>query len=502
MLDRSAADLLADKLAADDPGEVKYALALIEAQHTRSWHPVLRDLLKHPDSEIRRRALALLSMGRDREIIDRVELMLRDPDLAVRTEALLYLSRETGVDPLRKIEELGSFEDFSIRSATAAFLAAPGPAQNLDAARVIIEAMSGSVGPAGRRDRAEAARLIVAVPDSFVHLLPSLIADEDLEVARQAVLAARAVARDELVPALLGALARPELADEAAGALGRLGNAVVPGIEARLQDPEVPLEIRRELPAVLLRVGTVEAEQVLVRGLLQADSTLRHRVIASLNKLRVLHPDVRIDSHIIELLLAAEIAGHYRSYQVLGPLKAQLRDDDPVVEAMRHSMEQELERIFRLMALLFPATGLHDAYVGVRSDNPIVRANALEFLENVLKPELRQILVPLLDSHVTVDERITLADRVVGAPVVTTEEAIATLLSSEDPWLQSSAIFAVGAMQLRGLEPELRRFDASADPLVQESLRSARQRLAGEPAAAGEPIAPAPADMGMGVGAG
>ena len=34
------------------------------------------------------------------------------------------------------------------------------------------------------------------------------------------------------------------------------------------------------------------------------------------------------------------------------------------------SMEQELERIFRVMALLLPHAGLHDAYVGLRSSNP------------------------------------------------------------------------------------------------------------------------------------
>ena len=89
-----------------------------------------------------------------------------------------------------------------------------------------------------------------------------------------------------------------------------------------------------------------------------------------MNKFRAARPDVRIDPSVLELLLAAEIAGHYRSYQVLGPLEAQLKRDDAVIDALRHSMEQELERIFRLMALLLPQAGLHDAYVGVRSSNP------------------------------------------------------------------------------------------------------------------------------------
>ena len=320
-------------------------------------------------------------------------------------------------------------------------------------------------------------------------------------MARQAIRSARAAAREELFPSLLVALGRSELADDAAGALARLGNAIVPELAEALASVEVPIDTRREIPSVLLRIGSPEAEEVLVDGLLQADGTLRHRVIASLNKLRVLHPDVRVESGVIEVLLAAEIAGHYRSYQVMGPLRARLKEDDSVLEAMRHAMEQELERIFRLMALIFPAAGLHDAYVGVRSSNPIVRANALEFLDSTLKPELRQILVPLLDSTVTTEERVALADRFVGAPLETPEQAIATMLESEDVWLRSCGIYAIGALRLRGFESALVKFEASADTVLKEAARSSRARLAGQRRGV-QPQEPVPSDMNLGVGAG
>lgn len=499
--ERSTATVLAGKLGATDPGEVRYALALIEGQQSRRWHGALRQLLTHPDPDIRRRALALLSRGGDKEIADRVSLMLRDPDIGVRTEALLYLAHNVGLDPIRQIEELGDVEGFSIRAGTAAFFAAPGAAQNPDAARLILERMASNHGEDGVRDRIEASRLLGVIPDGAVDLLPALIEDEHPEVARQAIRCAFAVAREELVPPLLTALGRADLADEAAGALARLGNSIVPQLERAMGSSEVPLETRREIPSVLLRIGTPEAEEVLVQGLLQADGTLRHRIIASLNKLKVLHPDVRVDPAVIEVLLAAEIAGHYRSYQLIGPLQHGLKEDDPVLQAMRHAMEQELERIFRLMALILPATGLHDAYVGVRSSNPIVRANALEFLESTLKPELRQVLVPLLDSQVTTEERVALANRFVGAPLETPEQAVETMLGSEDSWLRSCGVYAVGALRLYGLEGVLNRFEGSTDQVLKEAVRSARERLAGVHASA-EPQEPAPADIDMGVGAG
>ena len=178
-------------------------------------------------------------------------------------------------------------------------------------------------------------------------------------------------------------------------------------------------------------------------------------------------------------------------------------------------MEQELERIFRLMALLFPRTGLHDAYVGVRSSNPTVRANALEFLDNVLKPELRHVLVPLLDSQVTVEERIELRTGWSARRSRPREQAVATLLASEDPWLRSCAVYAVGALQLHGLAAELKRYEDRAGSARARRRRGARERLAGD---AGSGAAPsgarrsgygrgaaairAPADHGLHVGVG
>ncbi len=501
VLERSAAEALSSKLAAADPAEVRYALELLESQQTRRLHPVIRDLLSHPEPDIRRRALAILSAAGDHEVADAATFMLHDSDLGVRTEALLYLSRNTGIDPLQRIQELGDFEHFSIRAGMAAFLAAPGRAQNLEAARAILEGMVGHGGPEGARDRGEATRVIGLAPDRFPDLLVTLLGDEDPEVALQAVRCAGKSALPDVVQPLVLLLARPELADDAGAALADYGEAMVPTLHERLLDPSTPLPIKREIPSVLVRIGGPAAVEALLDSLLHTDATLRHRVIASLNKLEVRHPGVRLDPGVIELLLAAEIAGHYRSYQVLGPLRAQLKDDDPVLEAMRRSMEQELERIFRLMALLLPEGGLHDAYVGLRSTNPIVRANALEFLDNVLKPELRQVLVPVLDSQVTIDERIALANRVVGAPFENVDQAVATLLASEDKWLKSCGVYAVGVLQLQALEPALRGIDSSADPELRERITVARQRLAGE-AEALELQEPAPPDMAMGVGAG
>src|SRR6185369_990467 len=179
--------ILAEKLASSDPEDVSYALGLLEGQGLIGLDRHLRALLQHEDANIRRRALAILSAARDTSISRAAMDMLRDPDLGVRTEALLYVTREMRVDPIRQLEELGDVEDFSIRAGMAAFLASPGPSQNLDAARLLLSAMANSDGQDGVRDRLQAARVLSLVPGLFTDLLVQLIADRESSVARQAI---------------------------------------------------------------------------------------------------------------------------------------------------------------------------------------------------------------------------------------------------------------------------------------------------------------------------
>jgi AAA family ATP:ADP antiporter len=493
------ASALRTDLSAADPDHVRHVLSLIEVQQARQWQSEVRELLTHPEPDIRQRALAMLSAARDRTIAGAVTGMLRDPDLGVRTEALLYLTRELGIDPLRQLEQLGDFEDFSIRAGMAAFLASPGRTQNLDAARLILQAMSTSNGPEGIRDRVEAARLVALVPDAFTDLLEPLLGDPVPDVARQAIRTARSLPTGKLRPALVNALARSDLLEDAANALAHHGDPAVAEIERRLTDPDTPLEIKRELPAVLVRIGTPWAARVLVECLLQADVTLRHRIVVSLNQLQSQRRDIRIDRDVVELMLAAEIAGHYRSYQVFVPLRARLKAGDEALAKLTESMEGELARIFRLMALLYPDAALHDAYIGVRSSSAAVRANALEFLENILPVELRQVLLPLIDRQVSDQERKDLADRLVGAPLETTEQAVATLLASGDPWLSSSGVHAVVALQLHGLEPAVRKLEQTGDTTLRQSVHSALERLAtAEAGAEPDPLAVDRMNVGTG----
>ncbi len=478
ILDRSTSDILVENLRATDPKEILYALGLFEMENQRASHPAVRGLLSHPSPEVRAKAISILGSAGDETVRPEIDKMLLDPALEVRTEALLYLTHHAHIDPLARIKEVGDFPDFSIRSAMVAFLAKPGETQNLEAARFMLAGMVSEAGEEGQRTRMEAARLIGILPDQFEAQLHILLSDKDAEVVRQAIRAVGNLRKVRFAVRVVDRLPDPHLGPEAVEALAKCGDRIVGTLSDNLVDPAMPLEVRREIPGVLARTGAPSAAKALLESLIESDTTLRFRILSALNKLRQLHPELEFDTLMIETVLAAEILGHYRSYQILGTLGDGATAEEPVARALRESMQQELERIFRMLGLLFPKYDLHSAYFGLQSQNQVVHDNSLEFLDNILKPQMRQMLVPLLDSAVSVEKRIELANQMVGAPVESREEAVAELMASSDPWLRSCGAYAIGALGLRGMGELLDDCLEHQDPLLRETARQAKLKLA------------------------
>jgi ATP:ADP antiporter, AAA family len=471
VLDGTTSNILMAKLRSSDASDILHALTLYEMGQHQQVLGAVQSLLDHPLPEIRSKAISVLREASDTSAHEAILRLLHDEDLGVRTEALSYLSVHDHIDPIAKIAELGKFADFSICSATVAFLARPGEAQNIDAARVMLDVMAGESGETGASSRLAAAQLIGSLPDYFEPQLAMLLADKDVAVARQAIRSFGGLRKQSLIPLVIEHLEGSSLSEEALDSLSLFENSILDTLRGYLDDSTLRIEIRRMIPEVLLRIGTPQASRALADNILQADSVLRFRIISALNKLQELHKHPPLDRGLVETVMVAEIMGHYRSYQILGSLRQY------VDELLRKAMDREVERIFRLMKLLFPSIDLENAYRGIQSRDQASHANALEFLENTLNPGLRTLLLPLIDSEVSAGERIRFADTFLNTTVVSHDEAVAALIHSEDPWLKACGVYAVGKLHLKTFDAELQRLAGDPDPLLQKRLAEARSLL-------------------------
>ena len=478
LLDRNASAALARKLQGS-PAEILYALSFFEAWSDDGVPLAIADLLRHDSPDVRMRALALLSQAGITTVKTDVERLLADPHLEVRTEALLYLTRHSNADPLELIQQVGDFHDFSIQASLIAFLSRPGRAQNVEAAQVILQRMLADSGDSGVRARIEAARVIGMAPDVFDRELRRLLEDDAPEVAREAIRSAARLGKRALAHRLVDRVAEPWLTDETVAALSSFGARIVPEIRDYLEDADTPPASRRELPAVLQAIATPSAQDVLSDNVLTGDAALRMRILAALNKLTQLYPARPVNRALIDTALEAEIIGHYRSYHVLDTIGGSLSGAEPVVAGLREALTDESERIFRLMKILYPAHDLHSAFVGIQSEQGSVHDNALEFLDNILPPRLRELVVPLFDRAVTAASRARSADRLLGVTLGSREKAVEVLARSRDPWLQACAAYAIGELRLVALADKVDAWATVADPLLSTTAAAAQAKLKG-----------------------
>ncbi|MBT5874413.1 MAG: MFS transporter [Candidatus Latescibacteria bacterium] len=478
VMDRNALEVLAARLKAGDPKEILYALEVFALENHSVIHPAVRDLLAHPAAEVRCKALSILNIADDLTVMPQVETLLQDEDIAVRTEALLFLSHHARIDPLERLEELGDFPNFSVQSAMIAYLAWPGQMQNIVAAQTILDAMLMQLDTQDNETRLEAARLIAVLPDHFDDQLEELIKDSNTEVARQAIRNVGSMKKVTFLPHLLERMHDQALTSDVVAALSAFGDEIVDTLNSNLSNQDVAIEVRREIPRALLLIDTPSAQEALVESLLVADTSLRHQVIAAINGIYEKHPGFAIDSEMIDTVLMAEIVGQYRSFQMLGVLTETLKPEDSMLLALHESMNQRLERIFRLMALEYPGYNMMSAHAGFLSKDRALYDNALEFLDNVLKPGLRGLVIALLDREVTDVQRVKHADEMLGVSMDRPEEALATLMDNEDPWLKSCAVYTIGILGLHALESEVDLCLDHENPLLRETARQAKLRLA------------------------
>jgi hypothetical protein len=107
----------------------------------------------------------------------------------------------------------------------------------------------------------------------------------------------------------------------------------------------------------------------------------------------------------------------------------------------------------------------------------VVEDNAMEFLETVISPQLRGLLVPLFDRGVSPAQRAHLANTILGASLGDREEAVAVMMLSQDPWLQSCAAYAVGEFRLSRFASKIEEWCTHPDPLLRATAIDARRKL-------------------------
>jgi ATP/ADP translocase len=203
-----------------------------------------------------------------------------------------------------------------------------------------------------------------------------------------------------LIPHVIPLLAWDPVAEDAVRALRKVAEERVGELVDALLDPNQPFASRRRLARVFSVCVSQRAVDGVLLGLEDLRFEVRFQCGRSLASIIEKNPRIRIDKERVFDVVRREVAvGRpvWESHRLLDTVDADARSF--VDEFLKDRAGQSLAHVFTLLSLVLPTAPLQIAYRGLHTDDPGLRGTALEYLEGVLPPDIRDRLWPFLSDR-------------------------------------------------------------------------------------------------------
>ncbi|HXW05754.1 MAG TPA: Npt1/Npt2 family nucleotide transporter [Vicinamibacterales bacterium] len=464
----STVETLVQELAHPEPARVVYAIDVLESLDKRNLVTPL--LLYHESPRVRTRALGALGAVRGdiaAQWLPQIRRMLGDSEPGVRAAAVGAMVSISHDDAATVARPLLADADPRIRATAAIALAGSADARDVEAAQAALEEMSSDSSDAARAVRREVAAAVrqIASP-RFRPLLIPLLYDPAPEVADEAMESVLAAGSGDFVfvPTLVTLLRHRRLKGRARAVLVGYGPAVIPALAHFMRDQDEDVWVRRHIPATLALIPSQEAVDVLVAGLDQKDGFLRYKVIASLERLRREHPEFRFEHDPIEAQVLVEGRSYFTYLSLSENLfgSRRLSADSLLARALTEKMGRTKNRVFLLLSLIYPWRDIVAARWTLEHGDSRSRANASEYLDNLLTGQLRKRILPILED-LPREERVRRGNVLLRTRPRDVEETLLQLINEDDQVVAAAAIDVVRQQQIWSLADDVEHVLAHRD---------------------------------------
>ena len=475
--DPASLRLLVSNLESGQERRTLYALGLLQSARGLDFSPQLLPLLGHPSPFVREeavRTLHALPGNHDSE----AERLLGDAADGVRNAAISYLVQHSPDQAGVRLQEFLNHANPDIRIAAAA-CAADQPESVFRPSMDLIHSLTAINGarsiPAHQAAARLAARLPAAESGTF---LRRLFLDPRPEVAAGAVVAAGRAAHTGLVSEILPMLTRRDLRAAARQALLSIGTKITPDLAVVLGDEDQEVALRCEIPWIFSRLADARAAGALMENINAGAFHVKYQVVKALSRMHARNPELPGNNPLITVHVIAQTLAYYEELALIQALDTGEHGDgrNLAARALQERLDGQLEVIFRLLGLGYPQKDIYYAYSALKDSRPGKRIPAIEFLDNLLKKDVKLLLLPLLEEKMP--ERILArAAHPFGVRVPTRNDALGTLLLQPDPWLKACALHTIGSSRNAALEDLCRRMLQDRDPRVRETAGWTLERM-------------------------
>jgi AAA family ATP:ADP antiporter len=323
--------------------------------------------------------------------------------------------------------------------------------------------------------------------------LSVLLNDESLDVVQAAVTSIGQIRVNVFVPILIAHLNTKQVRKYARESLAKYGEDIIDTLAEHLENTGEDIKKRLAVPRVLALISSQKSVNLLSKNLGQRYLLLRYQIIKALNKLRAHFSVLKFDSQVVRARILDEIEQYNRILSLWLSQNNAISSDkatgtsrdysDPakkarklLIVALEERLDKNLERIFRLLGLKYPPKDMFNAYLGIKSNKSNLRANSLEFLDNILEMNLKRILIPIVETSKAGIQSIN-TQKLFGFTIPTESECISLILQSDDNWLKVCTLYLIATLRYNKFIDSVVKLTDAPDPMVKETAKYCLERI-------------------------
>lgn len=466
----------------------------------------------------------------DKRFLNDVQQLLSHPSLKVRTAAIQNLYFLNNATITSQVTDLLSSDDEELLAATLAYLLLHASKQEeivfntyLDHEKPLLAATALLCLARESRDNyslrnayhlkeriaqeitylqahteeAERRKLLLKIIGAanlpeFYEVLQLNLGYPDDEVKAIAIKASGLTMSPDLILPLVDFLPKKRMRKLAVEALLNYGNELLPTLITMVKEQTISPNIARFIPSVIKAFHSQEAVRYLFQLLEAKDLGVRLETIRALSDLKNEFPHLSFNKTKVVASIFEECSLYHTTLsamhtQIIISYRNRKKTRETIsveekdaraslLELLERRLDAGLERIFKLLGLKYKQNDIEIAYAGLVSDRQEARANAVEFLDNLLSGELKRKLLPIIESSgidVTSEEVI----RQFKQKIPTEIECFQLLLAANDQKLKLAVFFLMGKQKDKKYIPLIENYTHSDDYKVQTFAANALAEL-------------------------
>ena len=454
--------------------QILFMLAKVDEISDPRFFENVEALLEHSSSKVRARALQTIYYLKMEVDSTRLENLLLDSDFDVRICAFAQLVRQNPQNRASLINTYLTSDNLLLSGAALVGLSQEARGneemkKQLHLAQRVAEKLDylklSNEEEEKRFFKIMAIRAIgAACIVEHYSFLKSALKDSDPIIVSEALRSAGWSMHSDFILHVVPFLVPKLYRKDAEKALLQFGKGIIPSLTELALDANTSPDLVQRIPSVLEQLEAQEAVLTLLSFLQSNDVMLRLESLRALNTMKQSFPHLQIRKEDIVGFIITESKIYKTTLALLYKQNETLRTDEneaallarqELIELIERRLDGTLERIFRLIGLRYPPEDIIQVYNGIKSVNREVRLSSVEFLDNLLEPNLKKTLIPIAESawFERISEKMLAS---LNVQVPSHKECLALLLQGRDVRLKMAVFKLLEALKSSDLNSILK----------------------------------------------